>query len=175
MTQPPMPYGVTQPRPLWTIDADANEQHRLAQQRAHVARLAIEAMVTEHPVPYLADPVTASLGTLKRLAESKGMRTEVATDDLAKATLRAVHVALGVGFAMTWERGRPIGGTWHERETRWGMVDDPRPEGVSKVSRLALAKHRGAGLDARHLKYLGGPMGVVRNVTQITALVKALP
>lgn len=139
-------------------------------------------LVTTHLAYYDADPVTAGARSLVTLAESKGMRVQLSVA-LDRCLVEGVHLEAGVGFRMTWTRGRATGGSWHERETRWAIMHDERPGPDAtvertvkgKTTRVAHPSRMPRGLDRDHLVYLGGPRGVVIAVTPLLARLKAMP
>lgn len=178
------PLGVALAPPLWTISAEANAEHMARERHRHAAAEVVAALVTKHPAPYFADPITGGARGLLALAQRKGMTAQLFAT-LEACVVEAYDREAGIGFRAVWERGRakPGAGTWYEREHRWGMVYDERPAHDAKVERrvkgkVTLVAHPNRmpeGLDRHHLAYLGGPRGTSLGITELTNRVKALP
>lgn len=119
------------------------------------------------------EPVTRNARALLALAESKGLEAHIVTSG-AHCLVEGISRAGGYAFRATWRAGRATSATWHEREYRYGMMTDTRPEGVSATSRVALAGKRGAGLGRLHLTILASPLGVSLTQAALIEKVKAL-
>lgn len=181
--RPAPPPGVVIAPPLWTISAEHNAEHMARVQHRHRAEAIVADLVTKHPPPYFADPVTGGARGMLALAQSKGMTAQLYAT-LDSCVVEGYSLEAGVGFRAVWERGRakPGAGTWYEREHRWGMMHDERPGPDAKVERrvkgkVTLVAHPNRmphGLDRDHLAYLGGPRGVSIGITEVTARLKAL-
>lgn len=166
------PLGVVLAPPLWSISAEHSAEHMRLVRHQHAAQRAIDELVTKHPVPYLADPVTASARTLERLATSKGMTTRMHVG-LESCTLEGRLGDQRLGFRAHWRRGKADSAFWYEPTEQWATVADTRPVGIAKLTRTTLAGHRSPGCDTR--SYLvSSPRGVLIPFAQVTARVKAL-
>jgi hypothetical protein len=77
------------------------------------------------------------------------------------------------GFRAEWLRGRANGATWHEPRYRYAMIDDPRPVGVSKRDRVALANRRAAGVAHLHMRIVASPVGVKISFAELTERISA--
>lgn len=167
------PPGVVLAPPLWSISAEANAEHMRRVRHRKAAERAIADLVTAHPVPWFGEPVTAASRTLDRLAVSKGMTTRLSVG-FESCMLEGRVGEQRLGFRAVWRRGKADFAMWHEPEAVWMMVHDPRPVGVSKLARVALAGKRGAGLNEHHLKQVAGPNGVLVSFAELSARVRAL-
>jgi hypothetical protein len=176
------PLAQPKPPPLW-VTTDSSEYARTAVSRVAAARHLAEAaalakaeggLVASHPAQYVGDPITAGARALARLSESKGLRTQIIAG-LFSCTVEGIDVARGIGFRMTWTRGRAdSSGTWHEARVRYDYVLDERPVGVHKTAYVGLAGHRPAGMPALHLTIVATPAGVPLNLTALKAKLNGL-
>lgn len=169
----PLPPGVSLAPPLWAISATHNAEHMRATQHRKAAEQVVADLVTQHPEPWLGEPVTAAARTLERLAASKGMTTRL-HEWHEGCTLEGRVEGQRLGFRAFWRRGKADFAQWFEPVDRWAMVHDPRPVGVAKLTRTALTGKRGAGLDEYHLKLLASPRGVLVSFAELSKRVKAL-
>lgn len=115
--------------------------------------------------------VTSGARALVKLAEERGfdVKLESLPDRCVVSGYRA-----DAGFSCEWLRGRASSGTWHEPRTRYAMMHDTRPVGVSKLTRVGLAGKRPAGLGEHHLTIVASPRGVKIGVTAVIGRIKAL-
>lgn len=173
MRSSPLPHGVTVAPPLWSLSAEHNAEHIRAVRHRRAAEEAVADLVTSHPIPWLSDPVTAASRTLERLATSKGMVTRLHVE-LDGCVLEGRVGDQRLGFRAAWRRGKADSALWYEPEARWTLAPDPRPVGVSKLTRVGLKGRRTYGLGEVHLKQLASPFGVLVSFAELTARVKAL-
>lgn len=155
-------FGIPTPMHAQTPAAEAaREAMRESGRRNRRARLAAE-LVTDHGNPRIEPyphPRPDAATRLVKLAASKGWTTNVfETPGNVRTVVEGIRGS--VAFRATWHRGRAESATWHEQTTRYALIDDARPVGVSKLTRVALAKHRGAGLGTTHLAIVASPVGI---------------
>lgn len=162
-------YGVAMPTPEHALTPGAEYAREAMRRHGHAKKLerAASSLVTQHGhrriVPHTAPP-PAPYRRVKALAEEHGFKVT----EYRSETGHALQGVRGdVGFRAYWQRGKTRGASWHERTARWSLINDTRSIGVNKIARVSLAKHRGAGLGAVHLKLLGTPNGIPINVTEL--------
>ena len=168
-----MDLGLAMPTPAHALapgaEAARESMRRLgAEKRVErdVARLVTvhgHARIEPHDGPL----VPAAARSTQRHAESHGFETAMIETPVG-CSLHGIHRERGVGFAAHWHRGKTSGGTWHEREVRWSLVDiSSRPIGVDAKTKLAKARHRHDAGDRTRLVLLAAPYGVPCNITEI--------
>lgn len=184
------PLASPKPPPLW-VTTDSADYARTALSRGAAARHEAEAaalakakggLVAEHPAQYVGDPHTTGAKQLEALAKAKGLRTNVIVD-LWSCTVEGIDVKRGIGFRMTWTRGRAdSSGTWHESRVKYDHTFDERPAHDAKVARTVKGKVRyiadpnrmPKGLARMHLTIVATPAGVPLNLTAIKAKLNGL-
>lgn len=125
---------------------------------------------SEELVP--ADVRPAAAIALEKRAAAAGWKTNLfTTPGDVRTVVEGVRGA--VAFRAVWLRGRAESGTWHERAWRYELVEDRRPVGVSKLTRVALAGKRGAGMGTTCLAIVASPWGIAVGVSEISKRVSA--
>lgn len=170
-----MDLRLAMPTPMHALApaaVEAVESMRLDGHARKVERR-VSSLVTTHGhqrvKPHNAPP-SAGYRTVKRLAEAKGFTVT----EYRSATGHALQGVRGdVGFRAYWHWGKTAGATWHEREARWTLVDDPRPVKVNATARVGLKGYRAAGIGHVHLHLLAAPWGMSINVTELEARLEA--
>lgn len=168
-----MDLGLAKPTPIHAL-TPAAEEAREAMRRYGAARQrerAVASLVTKHGhervEPYDGPLVPAAARTTERKAKAAGFETTM-HETAVGCSLHGVHRGRGVGFAAHWHRGKTAGGTWHERTTRWSLVDiSARPIGVDAKTKLTKARHRHDANDRTRLVLVSSPRGVPCNITEI--------
>lgn len=161
------------PRPAHALTAGAEaarETMRRVGREKRVERT-VSSLVTQHGnphvEPYDGPLVPAAAKVTERKARAAGFETTMHETPVG-CSLHGVHRERGVGFAAHWLRGKTAGGTWHERETRYKLVDiSDRPIGVDQKTRLTKAKHRHDESDRTRLVCVASPHGVSCGITEI--------
>ena len=128
----------------------------------------VAGLVTDHDLPrYYRGPVPANARKLAALAEAAGFETKT-LEHRTGHRVEGFNAARALGFTASWERGRAKGATWNT-PWRYGIVEDRRPVGINKLTRTALAKHRGAGMGTTRLAILGSPWGLAITHSELTS------
>lgn len=159
----PIPAHALTPAALAAVDA--------VRQAGHTKRLdaVVTSLATEHGheriEPY-SGGVPASAKRVLAAAEAKGMRAHVLVT-VAGCVVEAIDVTRGVAFRASWERGSTKGGSWHEAEDRYTLIDDPRAVGVNAKTKTGLARKRPAGMDRVHRVMIAARAGIPCNLTEI--------
>lgn len=184
------PLGI--PTPAHALTPAAEDARQSVRRFAHRRALERSAatIVTDHghaPVePYtVAEWRTTKSGKKKPTGERlPGPRPDAASRLLAKAQAAGwrAHafetpgnvrtVVEGVrgreAFRAVWHRGRAESATWHEPRHRYALVEDTRPVGVSKLTRVALAGKRPAGVGTTRLAIVASPDGIPLSQAELT-------
>lgn len=128
---------------------------------------AVADLVTDHGLPpYYRGPVPANARKLVALAEAAGFETKT-LEHRTGCRVEGYNADRALGFTATFTRGRADGATWNT-PWRYGIVEDRRPVGVNKKTRLGLAGKRSAGVGPQRLAILGSPWGVAISHTELT-------
>lgn len=189
------PFG--KPTPYHALTPAAKEGRESIRRYAHKRKLEREGalLVTDHGSPHVEPYVVAEWRVTKKGKKKAtgrmipGPRPAAATALAKKAELAGWKVNVfeshervrtvvegirgDVAFRATWLRGRAESGTWHERDWRYAMIEDRRPVGVSKLTRVALAGKRPAGVGTTRLAIVAGPWGIAVGVSEISKRVSA--
>lgn len=156
----------TRPDTLTPGAIEAVEAMRAAG-RELIAERAISSLVTVHGhrriVPHSGKP-PAALVRVRNLAESKGWTVKA----YESPTGHALQGRRGdLGFRAMWQWGKTAGCTWHEREPRWTLIDDPRPVKMNTRDHVGLKGYRSEGMGRVRLHLLAAPWGLPINVTTL--------
>jgi hypothetical protein len=158
----PLPAHAQRPESIAAVDA-----HRRIADADRAARRGAE-LVTDHgnpPVKPYRGGVPANATKLEALARDHGFETKV-IETIAGCRVEGYHAARRVGFRATFTRGRADGASWCT-PWRYGIVHDPRPVGVNKLTRTGLAGKRAPGVGETRLSILGTPWGVAITHTEL--------
>lgn len=177
------PPGVMPPTPLHA-QTDAAlmgvEAVRAVSRDKHEAA-SVEVAAGPHPRPP-DHPIPANATRLLDLALAAGMTAHV-IEIPNGYRVEGYNLNPGVGFRADYVNGLArTGATWHEKQRRWGMTRDERPDHDEKVERRVGGKVRlvphprrmPLGLDRHHLAQISGPEGAPVGVTEITNRLKAM-
>lgn len=120
----------------------------------------------------IPDPRPAAATRLEKQAAAAGWATNIfETPGNVRTVVEGVKGT--TAFRAVWHRGRAESGTWHERDWRYELVNDPRPVGVSSTTRVALAGKRPAGVTSQRLAVVASPWGIAVGVSEISKRVSA--
>lgn len=136
----------------------------------------IRSLVTEHGhkriEPYDGPPPAAS-ARVARVARTAGFEV-IERTTIEGHVVEGLHNDRGVGFRAYWKRGKADGATWHVRgRDMYQLVDDPRPLGFSKVTRVGLVGKRSPGTPRVHLKLISSQRGMSINITELEKRIKS--
>lgn len=170
-------HEFARPTPAHALTEGAAAAVATVRREGRGARLdrVMAGIVTEHGNPRGASPfegevVTAAARRLLRLAEATGWAASLHTlVDRCAVQGRRDDLA----FRAYWVEGKADGGTWHEREWRYEMIQDARPVGVNVLTRTGLKGKRPAGVGVVRLQIVGSPLGLPVNITELERRVKA--
>lgn len=168
-----MDLGIAMPIPVHALTPGAEEaresmrrigaEKRVERQMSKLVTVRGHARIEPYDGPVIP---TAARSTMRH-AESHGFETTMIPTAVG-CSLHGIHRERGVGFAAHWHRGKTSGGTWHERDVRWSLVDiSSRPIGVDAKTKLTKAKHRHDAGDRTRLVLVAAPYGVPCNITEI--------
>lgn len=162
---------LAKPLPYHSLTPAAEQAREAVRHFAHDRgiRRAVASLVTDHgnppkPARYKG-PRPANAEKLAAAARARGFKVNVFETRVRTVVegFKDPHA-----FRCTWLRGSAESGTWHERQWRYALVNDPRPVGVDKVAKVGLKGKRGAGLESTHLAIVASPVGVVVGVSEVS-------